>query len=130
MRRSIHIPGRSRSPPDPIPQRDVRSIFFRGLRLRSGSALPKLNGFGFTAASTASITSVTVATARGFTGFDKAGYFSDGNVVHAERVAGQPGSAQVYVDANQSGSFEAASDLVIHLDHLAQGLVRSDFQFH
>jgi len=90
----------------------------------------EINGFGFTAAGTASITSVTVAAASGFTASDKAGYFSDGNVVHVEQSAASPGSAQVYIDANQSGSFEAASDLVIHLDHLTQGLVSSDFQFH
>jgi len=90
----------------------------------------ELNGFGFTAAGTASITPVIVAAASGFTASDKASYFSDGNVVHVEQAVDQPGSAQIYVDANQSGNFEAASDLVIHLDHLAQGLVRSDFQFH
>jgi VCBS repeat-containing protein len=88
----------------------------------------ELDGFGFSAAATASITAVTVATADHFTADDKGGYFNDGNVVHVEQAA--DGSAQVYVDANKSGGFEAASDLVIHLDHLAQGLVRSDFQFH
>jgi hypothetical protein len=87
----------------------------------------ELDGFGFTAAATTSITSVTVPTASGFTASDAAGYFSDGNAVHVEQAAN--GSAQVYVDANHSGSFEAASDLVVHLDHLAQALVISDFQF-
>ena len=90
----------------------------------------ELDGFNFTAASTAAITDAVKPTGTTFTNRDQAGYFADGNVIHTETLAGQPASEQVYIDANQSGSFEAASDLVIHLNHLAQALVISDFQFN
>ena len=36
----------------------------------------------------------------------------------------------VCIDANKDGSFEAASDIVIHLSNFTQGLTNLDFQFH
>jgi hypothetical protein len=68
----------------------------------------------------------------GFTAGNTAGYFGEGNVVHVEKlaIAGQPTSERIYVDANKSGSFEVAADLVIHLDNFSQGLTNLDFQFH
>jgi hypothetical protein len=95
-----------------------------------GSDVIELNGFNFSAASTAAVTATTVQ--GGFTAGNTAGYFGEGNVVHVEKlaIAGQPTSERIYVDANKSGSFEVAADLVIHLDNFSQGLTNLDFQFH
>jgi hypothetical protein len=89
----------------------------------------EVNGFAFTAASTAAVTATTLKVGTGFTSTDVAGYFSDGNVVHTEKQA-STNSEQIYIDANKDGSFEAASDIVIHLSNFTQGLTNLDFQFH
>jgi Ca2+-binding RTX toxin-like protein len=93
----------------------------------SGVDIIEVNGFGFTAASTAAVTATNLK-AKPFTSGDVAGYFADGNVVHFEKQTTTV-SAQIYIDANKDGSFEAASDIVIHLDH-SKGVTNLDFQFH
>ncbi len=93
----------------------------------SGVDIIEVNGFGFSAASTAAVTATNLK-AKPFTSGDVAGYFADGNVVHFEKQTTTV-SAQIYIDANKDGSFEAASDIVIHLDH-SKGVTNLDFQFH
>jgi Ca2+-binding RTX toxin-like protein len=90
----------------------------------SGVDIIEVNGFGLSAASTATVT--MNVTALPFTSSDVVGYFADGNAVHVEK---QTFNAQIYIDANKDGSFEAAKDIVIHLDH-GNGAVSNDFQFH
>jgi VCBS repeat-containing protein len=93
----------------------------------SGTDIIELNGFGFSAASTAAVTATNLK-AKPFTSGDVAGYFADGNAIHFEKQTTTV-SAQIYIDANKDGSFEAASDIVIHLDH-SKGVTNLDFQFH
>jgi hypothetical protein len=80
-----------------------------------------------------------------FTAVDTPGYFTNatnnatpagtGDIVNIEKLVTGTGankvtSEQVYVDANKDGSFEAAIDLVIHLDNTSAGLTNLDFHFH
>jgi VCBS repeat-containing protein len=96
----------------------------------SGLDVIELNGFGFTAASTALITATNIKAAA-FTSGDVAGYFADGNVIHVEtQKTATAFNNQIYVDANKDGSFEAASDLVIHLDGKTGAAIVTDFTFH
>ena len=95
----------------------------------AGQDIIEVNGFGFTAAQTANVTAVTLAGTTAFTSANVAGYFADGNVVHSEKQQSSL-SEQIYIDVNKSGSFEAASDIVIHLDNFTKGLTPLDFQFH
>jgi VCBS repeat-containing protein len=100
----------------------------------------ELNGFGFAgvnAGNVAAITNATVVTA--FTSGNSATYFGDGNAIHTEKLSVSTGtggnkvtttSEQIYVDVNHNGAFDAASDLVIHLDNFSNGLTTADFQFH
>ncbi len=94
----------------------------------AGQDIIELNGFGFTAASTTTVTATNIGTGA-YTSANVAGYFADGNVVHSEKQTSTT-SEQIYIDANKSGSFEAASDIVIHLDNFSKGLTNVDFQFH
>jgi VCBS repeat-containing protein len=93
----------------------------------SGGDIIEVNGFGFSAARTAAVTAINVK-AFPFTSSDVVGYFADGNAVHVEKQTSTV-SAQVYIDTNNDGSFEAAKDIVIHLDH-SNGVTILDFQFH
>jgi hypothetical protein len=100
----------------------------------SGVDFIDLNGFGFAAANTAAITATNIKAAP-FTSADVAGYFADGNAIHVEQgktLAGAPTAQQIYIDVNHNGNFDAASDLVIHLDPgaIVKGVASTDFQFH
>jgi Ca2+-binding RTX toxin-like protein len=90
----------------------------------------EVNGFGFSAASTATVTANNIA-AGAYTSASVVGYFADGNVVHTEKqTLGTVISEQIYIDANKDGNFDPTKDIVIHLDNFSRGLTSADFQFH
>jgi len=96
----------------------------------AGTDIIELNGFGFAAANTAAVTATNIKAAP-FTSSDVVGYFAaDVNVVHIEtQKVGTILVQQIYVDVNHNGNFDAATDLMIHLDN-SKGLTNLDFQFH
>jgi VCBS repeat-containing protein len=99
----------------------------------AGTDIIELNGFAFSAASTALITTTSIKATAVFTSSDVAGYFADGNAIHIETqktgIATNPLVQQIYVDVNHNGNFDAATDLVIHMDN-SKGVTSVDFQFH
>ena len=89
----------------------------------------ELNGFNFAPASIAAVTATAIALP--FTSASVVGYFADGNAVHVESDAAVTArSAQIYVDANHNGNFDAGQDLVIHVDGMKAAFTVADFQFH
>jgi VCBS repeat-containing protein len=89
----------------------------------------ELNGFNFAPASIAAVTDTAIALP--FTSASVVGYFADGNAVHVESDAAVTArSAQIYVDANHNGNFDAGQDLVIHVDGMKAAFTVGDFQFH
>jgi VCBS repeat-containing protein len=89
----------------------------------------ELNGFNFAPASIAAVTATAVALP--FTSASVVGYFADGHAVHIESDATVGArSAQIYVDANHNGNFDAGQDLVIHVDGMKAAFTIADFQFH
>ncbi len=89
----------------------------------------EVNGFGFAPAAIAAVTATPIALP--FTSASVVGYFADGNAVHVESDAAITArSAQIYIDANHNGNFDAASDIVIHVDGFKPAFTIKDFQFH